>query len=100
MNNETPRPYYACPIEEQDTRVCLINEPIAPDNIAVLVPRSERSIHALLVENLNSVQALIARLERGVTVPVRGHETTRDLYVSARSLRDVLVAAPEIDGLE
>jgi hypothetical protein len=40
-----------------------------PDNVTLLVPR-QRSIHAVLVENLNSTQALLMRLESGrVCVP-------------------------------
>jgi hypothetical protein len=52
----------------------LPNEPVPPDNVATLVPR-QRSIHAVLVENLNSTQALLTRLESG---------RVRSLYVATR----------------
>jgi hypothetical protein len=40
----------------------LLNEPLPPDNVSTLpVPRA-RSIHATLVESLNSTQALLRRL--------------------------------------
>jgi hypothetical protein len=45
--------------------VSLINEPLPPDNVSTLVPR-QRSIHALLVESLNSTRGLLTRLELGV----------------------------------
>jgi hypothetical protein len=48
------------------TPVTLLNEPLPPDNVGVLVPR-QRSLHAVLVESLNSTQALLTRLESGVT---------------------------------
>jgi L-alanine-DL-glutamate epimerase-like enolase superfamily enzyme len=51
--------------------VSWINQPVPPDNVATLVPR-QRSIHAVLVESLNSAQALLTRLEHpGVSVPRR-----------------------------
>ena len=87
-------------LSEIEDPVSLINEPLAPDNVALLVPRSARGIHAVLVEALNSVQALINRLERGVSVPDRGREPIRELYVSARRQRDALLATLELDGME
>ena len=38
----------------------VLTEPLPPDNVISLVPR-QRSIYAVLVENLNSTQALLTR---------------------------------------
>jgi hypothetical protein len=60
-----------------------LNEPAPPDNVIAL-PKA-RSLHAVLVENLNSTQALLARLESGVSVAKdQQREIIRLLYVSAR----------------
>jgi hypothetical protein len=81
--------------------VTWLNEPAPPDNVATLVPR-QRSIHAVLVENLNSTQALLTRLEHpGVSVPRQEQrEVVRLLYVATRHQRDALAAVLELDGLE
>jgi hypothetical protein len=39
--------------EIEGTPQTWLNEPVPPDNVSTLVPR-QRSIHAVLVENLNS----------------------------------------------
>jgi hypothetical protein len=81
-------------------RVTWINEPLPPDNVSTLVPR-QRSIHAVLVENLNSTLALLARLEADVTVPRdRQREIVRLLYVATRNQAKALIATLELDGLE
>jgi hypothetical protein len=49
--------------------VTLINEPLPPDNVRALVRPSHRSLHAVLCEALTNMQALLARLEAGVTMP-------------------------------
>jgi hypothetical protein len=87
--------------EIEGTPQTWINEPAPPDNVATLVPR-QRSIHAVLVENLNSTQALLARLEHhGVTVPRdRQREIVRLLYVAARNQVRALLAVLELEGLE
>jgi hypothetical protein len=51
-------------LENDRTTVTWFNEPLLPDNVTTLVPR-QRSLHAVLVENLNSTQALLTRLESG-----------------------------------
>ena len=78
-----------------------INEPLPPDNVATLAPRP-RSIYALLVENLNSTQALLQRLESGrVCVPRQEQrEVVRLLYVATRYQVKALSAALELQGLE
>ena len=82
------------------TPVTWLNEPVPPDNVATLVPR-QRSIHAVLVENLNSTRALQRRLELGVHVP-RHHqrEIVRLLYVATQHQVKALAAVLELDGLE
>jgi len=81
--------------------VSWLNEPTPPNNVATLVPR-QRSIHAVLVENLNSTQALLTRLESGgVTVPRnQQREVVRLLYVATRHQVKALAAVLELDGLE
>jgi hypothetical protein len=83
------------------TPVSWLNEPVPPDNVATLVPR-QRSIHAVLVENLNSTQALLTRLESGrVCVPRQEQrEVIRLLYVATRHQVKALAAVLELDGLE
>src|SRR5262249_27986642 len=79
----------------------LINEPVPPDNVTALVPR-QRSIHAVLVESLNSTQALLTRLESGrVCVPRQEQrEIVRLLYVATRHQVKALATTLELDGLE
>ena len=83
------------------TPVTWINEPPPPDNVATLVRPKQRSLHAVLVENLNSTRALLRRLERGVHVP-RHHqrEIVRLLYVATQHQAKALAAVLELDGLE
>jgi hypothetical protein len=82
------------------TPVTLINEPLPPDNVTTLVPR-QRSIHAVLVESLNSTQALLTRLENGVCVPKdQQREVVRLLYVATRHQVKALAATLELEGLE
>jgi hypothetical protein len=60
-----------------------------------------RPLHAVLIENLNSTQALLRRLEDGVHVPRQEHrEIVRLLYVSTRQQVTALAAVLELDGLE
>ena len=46
-----------------ENRRSLISEPLPPSNVIAL-PKT-RPLHAVLVENLNSTQALLTRLEAG-----------------------------------
>ena len=79
----------------------LINKPVPPDNVSTLVPR-QRSIHAVLVESLNSTQALLTRLESGrICVPREAQrEVVRLLYVATRHQVKALTACLELEGLE
>jgi hypothetical protein len=81
--------------------VSWLNEPVPPDNVATLVPR-QRSIHAVLVENLNSTQALLTRLESGhICVPRQEQrEVIRLLYVATRHQVAALEATLSLEGLE
>jgi hypothetical protein len=81
--------------------VSWLNEPAPPDNVATLVPR-QRSIHAVLVESLNSAQALLTRLESGRVCVLRQEqrEVVRLLYVATRHQVKALAAVLELDGLE
>jgi hypothetical protein len=55
----------------------------------------------VLVENLNSTQALLTRLESGVTVSRNDQrEVVRLLYVATRHQVKALTAVLELDGLE
>jgi hypothetical protein len=77
----------------------LISEPLPPENV-ISLPKS-RGLHAVLVENLNSTRALLARLESGVTVlKDQQREAVRETYVACRRLVRALSAVLELDGLE
>src|SRR6516162_5995539 len=77
-----------------------LNEPLPPDNVRALVPR-QRSLHAVLCEALTNTQALLARLESGVSVPRdQQREVVRLLYVATRYQVKALAATLELDGLE
>jgi hypothetical protein len=78
----------------------LLNEPLPPDNVRALVPKA-RSLHAVLCEALINTQALLMRLERGVTVPRNDQrEIVRLLYVATRHQVQALAATLECEGLE
>jgi hypothetical protein len=72
--------------------VSLINE-VPPDNVGVLVPGRQRSLHAIVAQNLADTEALIGRLELGVRVADSGRGLIRELYVQCRRQREVLMAA-------
>ena len=91
--------YHPAQIDEIENRRSLISEPVPPENVITL-PKS-RPLHAVLVENLNSTQALLTRLEAGVTVPRQEQrEVVRLLYVATRHQAKALIATLELDGLE
>ena len=91
--------YHPAQIDETENRRSLISEPVPPDNV-VSLPKS-RPLHAVLVENLNSTQALLRRLEDGVSVPRdQQREIVRLLYVATRHQVQALAAALELEGLE
>jgi hypothetical protein len=78
---------------DDPTVVSLINEPVLPGSVGVIVPGQRRSLHSLLVQNLADVESLIARLEGGVGVADSGRALIRALYVACRRQREVLAAA-------
>ena len=83
------------------TPVSWINEPVPPDNVSALVQTKKRSLHAILVESLNSARALLRRLELGVHVPRQEQrEVIRLLYVATQHQAKALAAVLELDGLE
>jgi hypothetical protein len=77
----------------------LINEPLLSDNVIAL-PKA-RSLHAVLCEAQANTQALLTRLEAGVTVPRdQQREVVRELYVQTRRQVKALAAVLELEGLE
>jgi hypothetical protein len=91
--------YWPAQSDEVENRRSLVSEPAPPPNV-VLLPRS-RPLHQVLVENLNSTQALLRRLEDGVCVPrPEQREIVRLLYVATRHQVKALAAVLELDGLE
>ena len=77
--------------------VSLINEPLPADNVGVLVPGRQRSLHAIVAQNLADVESLIARLEAGVGVADSGRGLIRDLYVQCRRQREILAAVLRLE---
>jgi len=90
--------YHPRTVDEIDgSGVSLLNEPLLPENVGVLVPGRQRSLHAVMAQNLADVEGLIARLELGVAVAASGRGLIRDLYVQCRKQREVLVAALRLE---
>jgi hypothetical protein len=78
-----------------------LNEPAPPPNVSTLVQAKQRSLHAVLCAALTNTQALLTRLEAGVTVPRQEQrEVIRLLYVATRHQVKALAAVLELDGLE
>jgi hypothetical protein len=75
----------------------IINEVVPPDNVGVLVPTRQRSLHAVVAQNLADVENLIGRLELGVGVATSGRALIRELYVSSRRMRELLEAALRLE---
>jgi len=91
--------YRPADIAEMEQKVSLLNEPIR--EVIPLRPVQARPLHAVLVERLNSTQALLTRLESGVCVPrEQQRESVRLLYVATRQQVKALVATLELEGLE
>ena len=72
-------------------------EPALPANVGVMVPERQRSLHALVAQNLADVESLIGRLEGGVGVADSGRALVRELYVQCRRQREVLSAALRLE---
>ena len=77
--------------------VTVLNEPLPPENVGVLVPARRRPIHALIAECLASTEALVNRLELGVRVADSQRPVIRELYVQCRKQREVLAAVLRLD---
>jgi hypothetical protein len=94
--------YHPRTVDEIDgSGVSLLNEPLPPENVSTLARTSQRSLHAVLCEALMNTQALLARLEAGVTVPRdQQREVVRTLYVATRHQVKALAACLELEGLE
>ena len=91
--------YRPADIAEMEQKVSLLNEPIR--EVIPLRPVQARPLHAVLIESLNSTQALLTRLESGVCVPrEQQREIVRLLYVATRQQVKALVATLELEGLE
>jgi hypothetical protein len=83
------------------TPVTWVNELLPHDNVTPLVPPKQRSLHAVLCAALTNAQALLSRLEAGVTVPRdQQREIVRLLYVVTRHQVKALSACLELEGLE
>ena len=92
--------YWPADAAEADLKVSLLNEPILAA-VELRPGAKQRSLHAVLVESLNSTQALLTRLENGVCVPRNDQrEIVRLLYVATRNQVKALTAVLELDGLE
>ena len=101
MRNDKYWPRQFDELAGDPTPVTFINEPVPPDNVRALAQPKARSLHAVLVESLNSTQALLTRLESGVTVPRNDQrEIIRLLYVATRHQVKALAAVLELEGLE
>jgi len=86
---------------EDPTPTTILNEAAPPENVATLVRPTQRSLHAVLCEALTNTQALLARLEAGVTVPRQEQrEIVRTLYVATRHQVKALTSCLELEGLE
>jgi hypothetical protein len=87
--------------EIEGTPLTWINEPVPPDNVRSIGRAARRPLHAILCEALTNTQALLARLEAGVTVPRdQQREIVRLLYVATRHQVKALAAVLELEGLE
>jgi hypothetical protein len=88
-------------MESDPVPVSWLNEPVPPDNVRSIVRPTKRPMHAVLCESLTNAQALLARLEAGVTVPRdQQREIVRLLYVATRNQAKALIATLELQGLE
>ena len=89
--------FWPCPVEEMEDRGSFISQPLLPDNVAMLVPSQQRSLYAVIAQNLKDVEALIAQLDLGVGVAASGRALVRDLYVQCRKQREILEAALRLE---
>jgi hypothetical protein len=96
------RRYWPRPFDEiEGTPTTWLNEPVPPDNVRSIGRAARRPLHAVLCEALMNTQALLTRLEAGVTVPRnQQREIVRLLYVATRHQVKALIATLECEGLE
>jgi hypothetical protein len=80
-----------------EDRGSFISRPLLPDNVAMLVLRQQRSLRAVVAQNLKDVEGLIDRLDAGVAVADSGQALIRELYVQARKQREILLAAQRLE---
>ena len=69
MFDDKYRPRSFEELVDDPTPVTLLNEPLPPDNVRALVRPKQRSLHAVPGAALTNTQAMLTRLEAGVTVP-------------------------------
>jgi hypothetical protein len=93
--------YHPAQLNEIEDRGSLISRPLLPENVAALVPRQPRPLHAVLAENLNSTRALLRHLEDGVIVSADAQcEIVKLLFVATQHQEKALSAVLELEGLE
>ena len=90
--------YHPWRLDELDpTPVTMLNRPLLPDHVGVLVSSQPRPLHAIIAQTLADTENLIARLEVGVDVAASGRELVRELYLQSRRQREMLAAAQRLD---
>jgi hypothetical protein len=89
--------YHPAQIDEVEDRPSFINTPLPPDNVGVLVPSQQRSLRAVIAQNLKDVEGLINRLDAGVAAADSGRVLIRELYVRCRKQREVLSAVLRLE---
>jgi hypothetical protein len=97
MMDDKYRPRSVEELVEDPIPVTVVNEVALDENVGVLVPSKQRSLHAIVAQNLADAEALIGRLEAGVRVAVSGRGLVRDLYVGCRKQRELLEAVLRLE---
>ena len=97
MDSDRYHPRTAEELAQDPIPRSLVSQPLPPDNVGVLVPSKQRSLHAIVAQNLADTETLIARLELGVAVADSGRAFIRELYVQCRRQREVLAAALRLE---
>jgi hypothetical protein len=91
-------------LPEPDSKVSLLNEPIAYRDTgdATVLHRwpKARPLHGVIAETLANVELLLAQLECGVKVADNQRQLVRELYVCTQRQREVLAAALRLEELE
>ena len=97
MRGDWYRPWDWADDDAPGAGVSFISRPPMPDNVGVLVPAQQRSLHAVIAQSLKDIEGLIARLETGVRVADSGRALIRDLYVGCRKQRELLEAVLRLE---